>query len=145
MVKMSNLEAISMAYLIIEPGATAGWIGNAKLLPRRKPELTAAYSLAAEIFGFKLVYLEAGSGGQCIPCEIIKLCSKVLTVPILCGGGVEDKQDAKELIESGADIIVMGTFLENTILKDKGAALKVIIDEIKEVGKQQQKEFRIKG
>lgn len=28
-IKAANLESISMAYLIIEPGASAGWIGNA--------------------------------------------------------------------------------------------------------------------
>ena len=144
LIKTSGIEPISMGYLIIEPGATAGWIGNAKLLPRRKPELTAAYSLAAEMFGFKLIYLEAGSGAQKIPPEIIELCSRVLSVPILAGGGVQSKEDATEFIEAGADIIVMGTFLEEYILKDKGASLKVIIDEIKEAGKDKKKNFKKK-
>ncbi|MHA1274796.1 MAG: geranylgeranylglyceryl/heptaprenylglyceryl phosphate synthase [Promethearchaeota archaeon] len=145
MIKTSNLEPISMGYLIIEPGATAGWIGNAKLLPRKKPELTAAYSLAAEMFGFKLIYLEAGSGAQKIPSEIIQISSKVLSIPLITGGGVQNKEDAREFIEAGADIIVMGTFLERTILKDKGASLKEIIDEIKETGKKQHKNFQKKG
>lgn len=144
MIKNSKLEPISMAYLIIEPGATAGWIGNAKLLPRRKPELTAAYSLAAEMFGFKLVYLEAGSGAQKIPPEIVKLCSRVLSVPLLTGGGVQSPEDAREFVKAGADIIVIGTHLENTILKDKGATLKEIVDEIKNSGKTCQKEFHFK-
>jgi phosphoglycerol geranylgeranyltransferase len=135
LIKMSNLEYISMAYLIIEPGATAGWIGNAKLLPRNKPELTAAYSLAAEMFGFKMVYLEAGSGGQKIPQEIIKMCSKVLKIPVIIGGGVQNKEDAKIVIESGADVVVMGSFLENNLINDKGTSLKAIIDEIKDTGK----------
>ncbi|TFG04262.1 MAG: geranylgeranylglyceryl/heptaprenylglyceryl phosphate synthase [Promethearchaeota archaeon] len=132
MIKMANLEHISMAYLIIEPGATAGWIGNAKLLPRRKPELTAAYSLAAQMYGFKLIYLEAGSGGDSIPPEIINLCSKVLNIPIIAGGGVQEKEDAIALVEAGANIIVMGTFLEKNLHNDKGASLKIIIDAIKD-------------
>ena len=135
MIKMANLEHISMAYLIIEPGATAGWIGNAKLLPRRKPELTAAYSLAAQMYGFKLIYLEAGSGGNSIPPEIIKLCSRVLKIPIIAGGGVQNKEDATAFVEAGADIIVMGTYLENQIMNDKGASLKEIIDAIKVTAK----------
>lgn len=142
MIKNTNLEPISMGYLIIEPGATAGWIGDAKLLPRRKPELTAAYALAAEMFGFKLIYLEAGSGAQKIPTEIIKLCSKVLSIPILAGGGVQSAEDAHEFVKAGADIIVLGTFLENNILKDKGASLKVIIDQIKETGKSVKKDYK---
>jgi len=135
LVKMANLEYISMGYLIIEPGASAGWISDAKLLPRNKPKLTAAYSLAAEMFGFKLIYLEAGSGGNSIPPEIIKLCSQVLNIPIIAGGGVQTKEDAATFVEAGADIIVMGTFLENNLTKDKGASLKVIIYAIKDTAK----------
>ncbi len=132
LIKLSGLEHISMGYLIIEPGASAGWISDAKLMPRKKPKLTAAYSLAAEMFGFKLIYLEAGSGGEKIPSEILKLCSSILNVPLIAGGGVNNKEDARTFVESGANIIVMGSFLENNLLKDKGASLKVIIDEIKE-------------
>jgi phosphoglycerol geranylgeranyltransferase len=123
-VKMANLEIISTAYLIIEPGGTAGWISKAKLLPRKKPKLTAAYSLAAEYFGFKLLYLEAGSGSERLPTEIVRLCSNMLSIPIIVGGGVSSIEDARNFVEAGADIIVMGTFLENKILKDDGNSLK---------------------
>lgn len=142
MIRTAGLEYISMGYLIIEPGATAGWIGNARLLPRRKPELTAAYALAADMFGFKMVYLEAGSGGDCIPPEIIQLCNKVLNIPIVCGGGVQNAADAKKFVKSGADIIVMGTFIENHILKDKGSSLAPIVEAIKEAGKKKTKNFK---
>jgi phosphoglycerol geranylgeranyltransferase len=143
-IKSYNLEYISMAYLVIEPGGSAGWIGNAKLLPRTKPKLTAAYALAAEMFGFKIVYLEAGSGSEKIPTDHIKTCSTVLNIPIITGGGVDNKEDARAFVEAGADIIVMGTFIENNVLKDNGNSLKIIIDEIKETGKTQKKNFLIK-
>jgi phosphoglycerol geranylgeranyltransferase len=143
-IKLANLEYISMGYLIIEPGASAGWIGNARLIPKDKPKLTAAYSLAAEMFGFKLVYLEAGSGSERIPTEHINVCSKVLNIPIIAGGGVENEKVARSFVEAGADIIVMGTFIENHIIKDNGASLKLIINEIKEAGKSQNKNYSIK-
>ena len=130
-----------MAYLIIEPGASAGWIGNARLLPRKKPKLTAAYALAAEMFGFKIVYLEAGSGSEKIPTDHIHTCSKVLNIPIIVGGGVDNKDDARAFVEAGADIIVMGTYLENNVLKDNGTSLKLIIDEIKDAGKTVEKKY----
>ena len=138
-IKTSNLEYISMAYLIIEPGASAGWIGNAKLLPRNKPKLTTAYALAAEMIGYKIVYLEAGSGSEKIPADHITTCSSILNIPIIAGGGVENKEDARSFVEAGADIIVMGTYIENNLLKDNGSSLKVIIDEIKDSGKSQKK------
>ncbi|MFX1456362.1 MAG: geranylgeranylglyceryl/heptaprenylglyceryl phosphate synthase [Promethearchaeota archaeon] len=140
-IKSANLEYIPMAYLIIEPGASAGWIGNAKLLPRNKPKLTTAYALAAEMYGFKMVYLEAGSGSEKIPIEHIATCSQMLNIPIIAGGGVQNKEDAREFVEAGADIIVMGTYLENHILKDNGSSLKLIVKEIKEAGKSCKKKF----
>ncbi len=143
-VKMSNLETISTGYLIIEPGGTAGWISKARLLPRSKPKLTAAYCLAAEYFGFKFIYLEAGSGSERIPSEIVRLCSNLLSIPIIVGGGVSSKEDARSFVEAGADVIVMGTFLENQILKDNGNSLKTIIDEIKDAGKNSKKNYSMK-
>ena len=143
-VKMANLEILSTGYLIIEPGGAAGWISRAKLLPRKKPKLTAAYSLAAEYFGFKFIYLEAGSGSERIPSEIIQLCSNILSIPIIVGGGVSSVEDARSFVKAGADIIVMGTFLENNVLKDNGSSLKAIIDEIKESGKNHKKNYRLK-
>lgn len=143
-IKLANLEHISMGYLIIEPGGTAGWLGKAKLLPRNKPKLTAAYSLAAEMFGFKFIYLEAGSGSLRIPVEHIELCSRVLNIPIITGGGVQDKKDARCFVEAGASIIVMGTFLEQNIVNDNGSSLKVIIDEIKEAGKSKNNNYALK-
>ncbi|MBY9012296.1 MAG: geranylgeranylglyceryl/heptaprenylglyceryl phosphate synthase [Candidatus Lokiarchaeota archaeon] len=143
-VKLSNLEIISTGYLIIEPGGTAGWISKAKLLPRNKPKLTAAYALAAEYFGFKFIYLEAGSGSERIPGEIISLCSNLLSIPIIVGGGVRSKEDARSFVEAGADVIVMGTFLENQDLKENGNSLKTIIDEIKDAGKGNKKNYSLK-
>ena len=143
-IKSVNLESISMAYLIVEPGASAGWIGNAKLLPRNKPKLTTAYALAAEMFGFKIIYLEAGSGSERMPKEHIEMCSKILNIPLIVGGGVSNKDDARCFVEAGADIVVMGTFLENNLLKDNGTSLKGIIEEIKNAGKTQKKNYFIK-
>ncbi|MFW9771847.1 MAG: geranylgeranylglyceryl/heptaprenylglyceryl phosphate synthase [Candidatus Heimdallarchaeota archaeon] len=143
-IKILNIEPISTAYLIIEPGGTAGWIGRAKLLPRNKPKLTAAYSLAAEMIGYKLLYLEAGSGSERIPSETIQLCSSMLNIPIIVGGGVKNEDAARELIEAGANIIVMGTYLENNILHDNGMCLSSIIDEIKEAGTTCKKKYPLK-
>ncbi len=59
-----GLEPIPMAYIIIEPGGTVGFVGDARLIPRKKPELAGAYALAAKFMGMRLVYLEAGSGAD---------------------------------------------------------------------------------
>ena len=44
---------------------------------RIKPDLAAAYAMAAEFMGMKLLYLEAGSGAdQHIPEEMIQMVKK---------------------------------------------------------------------
>ena len=57
---------------------------------------------------------------------------------------MSSKEDARSFVEAGADVIVMGTFLENQILKDNGNSLKTIIDEIKDAGKNSKKNYSMK-
>ncbi|MHA1730951.1 MAG: geranylgeranylglyceryl/heptaprenylglyceryl phosphate synthase [Promethearchaeota archaeon] len=141
-IKMAGLETISTGYLIIEPGATAGWLGDAKLLPRRKPELTAVYALAAQMFGFKMVYLEAGSGAKpAIPPDIIEMTRKIVDIPIIAGGGVDSAEDAAGVIRSGADVIVMGTYVERNFKNpDFREELGGIIRAMKSEGKKRARE-----
>jgi heptaprenylglyceryl phosphate synthase len=65
----------------------------------------------------------------------------MLSIPIIVGGGVSSIEDARNFVEAGADIIVMGTFLENKILKDDGNSLKAIINEIKKSGKSRKNNY----
>ena len=73
-----GLEPIPMAYIIIEPGGTVGYVGDARLIPRKKPELAAAYALAAKFMGMRLVYLEAGSGADApVPLAMVSLVKRL--------------------------------------------------------------------
>ena len=119
-----NLEPISMGYLIVYPGGTAGFVGDARLLPRDKPEIALGYSLAAQYLGFQSVYLEAGSGvDNTVPLPMIKLVSSKIDVPLIIGGGINTPDQAGAVAEAGADIIIQGTIIERTILDDKGKQL----------------------
>ncbi|MBN2155645.1 MAG: geranylgeranylglyceryl/heptaprenylglyceryl phosphate synthase [Candidatus Lokiarchaeota archaeon] len=134
--KSFDMEPIGTAYLIVEPGSGAGWLGDVKLLPRSKPEISLGYALAAEYFGFKMVYLEAGSGSEAtVPESIIRLIKKSLTIPIIVGGGIRTKADAVAIVNAGADLIVQGTILEEMLLKDHGKSLSETIAAIKLAGK----------
>ena len=134
--KEYDMEPIGTAYLIVEPGSGAGWLGDVKLLPRKKPELALGYALAAEYFGFKMIYLEAGSGSEfSVPNEIIGLIKKVLSIPIIVGGGIRTTEEALAKVNAGADLIVQGTILEDLLLKDKGKSLTETIKAVKLAGK----------
>ena len=111
-----GLEPIPMAYIIIEPGGTVGFVGDARLIPRNKPELAAAYALSAKFMGMRMVYLEAGSGADSpVPANMVALVKKLLgDVLLIVGGGIRCGSAAAELIAAGADLIVTGTGVEKS-------------------------------
>jgi phosphoglycerol geranylgeranyltransferase len=110
----TGMESIPMAYLVCEPGGTVGWVGDAKILPRAKPELAAAYALTGKYYGMRYTYLEAGSGADSpLPPEMIGTVKHVLKDSILIvGGGIRDGKAAAICAKAGADIIVTGTAIE---------------------------------
>ncbi|MGQ9722732.1 MAG: geranylgeranylglyceryl/heptaprenylglyceryl phosphate synthase [Candidatus Jordarchaeum sp.] len=135
-VKMFDLEPISMGYLILEPGGTAGYISEAQLIPRNKPQIAAAYALAAQYIGFKLVYLEGGSGvDREVPLEMISMVSSLIDIPLIVGGGLETPEQVTAVVRAGAEMVVQGTFVEKTVLSDNGAKLTKIIKAMKKEAK----------
>jgi len=116
LIKRSGIEVISTAYTLIESAitSTAVYMSGSMPLPRNKPEIAAATTLAAEYLGMKLIYLEAGSGAdQPVPDEMIKAVADVCTVPVIVGGGIRSPFVAREKVESGANIIVIGNYFED--------------------------------
>ena len=114
-VKRIGLEAISTAYMLVESGRTtsAEYMSNTQPLPRHKPDIAVAHAMAAEILGFKMIYLEAGSGAeQSVPEEMIGAIAKHCTVPLIVGGGLRTPEDARKKVQAGAKFIVTGTILE---------------------------------
>jgi phosphoglycerol geranylgeranyltransferase len=112
----SGIEPISMAYIIVEPGGTVGWVGDAKLIPKHKPELAVAYALAGKYLGMHYTYLEAGSGADSpVTPEMIGAVKHVLgDNKLIVGGGIRDGETAKMCALAGADMIVTGTILEES-------------------------------
>ncbi len=120
-IKKMGIEVLSMGYLVVEPGGTVGWVGDAKLIPRNKPDISVAYAMAAECLGMKLIYLEAGSGAnEHIPEEMIAGVKKMTNLTVIVGGGIRDGETAAKVAKAGADIIVTGTVVEDSSdVKDK--------------------------
>lgn len=131
-IKRINIETIPMGYLVVEPGGTVGWVGDAKLIPREKPDIAVAYAMAAQYLGMRLLYLEAGSGAKThVPLKMINKVHKTTDHILVVGGGIRSGEDAHKVAEAGADIIVTGTVVENSSnIQDKIAE---IVDGIKSV------------
>jgi phosphoglycerol geranylgeranyltransferase len=129
-VKKSGVEPISMGYVIVEPGMTAGKMGNVDLIGREDIETAVGYALSAQYLGMQFFYLEAGSGApDPIPDTMIQSVKKNINIPLIVGGGIRTVKTAKQKARAGADIIVTGTAIEQE--NDVEHALKAIVKELK--------------
>jgi phosphoglycerol geranylgeranyltransferase len=119
-IRKYNLEAIPMAYLIVGEGGAAGFIGRARGIPYNKPSLAAMYALAAQYFGFRFLYLEAGSGADGrVSLEMVSAVRRVYEGTLIVGGGIKNAEDTKKASSAGAEIIVIGTMLEEDDFETK--------------------------
>jgi len=127
-VKRYKLEPIPVAYLIVgEHTGAAGFVGNANPIPKDKPELAAIYALAAEYFGMRFAYLEAGSGARdAVPVEMVRTVAANSNIHVIAGGGIRTASQAKALAKAGAQIIVTGTVSENSPVKTVRKIIKVL-------------------
>jgi len=108
-----GLEPLPTAYLVIGEGTSAWFVGSARGIPFDKPNIAAAYALAAQFLGMRFVYLEAGSGAKTsVKPEMIKTVRKSFNGFLIVGGGIRDAKTAKNIVKAGADAVVIGTFLE---------------------------------
>ena len=120
LIKKYGLEPISMGYVIVGEGGTAGIVGKAIPVPYNKPELVAAHALAGQYLGMHFIYLEGGSGAaNPVPPEMIRMVKYFIDVPLIVGGGIKTKEQALAAASAGADIIVTGNIIESTGAKRK--------------------------
>lgn len=112
-IKRYGLEAIPMGYIIMGEGGAAGFIGCARPIPYEKPEIAAAYALAAQLLGMRFVYLEAGSGvRRPIPPEVVGVVRTTIDIPLIVGGGLRTAEQVEATAAAGANLIVTGTAVE---------------------------------
>ncbi|MEM1676436.1 MAG: geranylgeranylglyceryl/heptaprenylglyceryl phosphate synthase [Nitrososphaerota archaeon] len=117
-IKKYKIEAIPLAYIVFRGDTAVSAIGRALPIPDNQPEIVVAYGLAAQYLGYRFLYLEAGSGAPSpIPSRIVKIVKEYVEIPVIVGGGIRTSEQARELVEAGADIIVTGTLAEEDIDK----------------------------
>jgi phosphoglycerol geranylgeranyltransferase len=129
-IKSYGVEPLPVAYIIVEPGGTVGWVGDARLIPRNKPEIAAAYALAGKYMGMRWIYLEAGSGvSDTVPPAMVKTAKAAIDdTMLIVGGGIRTDKQAALLAKAGADVIVTGTAIEeDTDIENKIASFVTAI------------------
>jgi len=129
-IKHLNLEAISTAYLLIESGqkTSVEFMSGTSPIPRDKTDIAVAHAIAAELLGFKLLYLEAGSGAKkTVPELMVETVCRSVKIPVMVGGGIKSPDVANQKVKAGADIVVVGNHFEknanNKIIKQFAEAI----------------------
>lgn len=117
-IKRSGMEVIPTGYMLIDGGkpTSASYMSNTLPIPYDKPDIAASTALAGEMLGMQAIYLEAGSGAlNSVSLQMVEAVGETVDIPIIVGGGVRDPETAHVLCEAGADIIVVGTRVENDV------------------------------
>src|SRR5205814_1035231 len=127
-VRKSGLEIISTGYMVIDGGAptTVSYISNATPIPADKDDIAVCTAMAGEMLGMKLIYMDAGSGAKrAISEEMISRVAKVISVPLIIGGGIKEPEKAYLNCKAGADLIVVGNAIEKdpSLIKEMAAAV----------------------
>ena len=125
-IKATNLEIMPCGYMLIEGENlnSAIYISESLPIPKDKFDIAAATALAGEQLGLQFIYLDKGSGAKfTVQNEMIKSVNKVISIPLIVGGGINSQEDLENVWNAGADIAVIGTSVEkdfnNIFLFDK--------------------------
>lgn len=137
--KRTGLEVIPTSYIIVEPGRAVGWVGRAQAIPRNLPYLAGITALAGQYMGSHLVILESGGGADSpAPKEMISYAKKMIDVPLIVAGGIRNEKFAYESVKAGADIVHVGTAIEDSngdVSKAK-ETMRKIVEAVKRAGKE---------
>lgn len=114
-VKAAQLEVIPTGYMLIDGGrpTTASYMSNTLPIPRNKAAIATCTAMAGEMLGLQTIYLDTGSGAdQPVPRDMIQAVAENINLPLIVGGGIRDSRQAVEQLQAGADMIVVGSRIE---------------------------------
>lgn len=110
-----GLEAISTGYILLDGGVKSSVqvMSNTNPLPVEKEDIILAHALAGQYLGMKVIFLESGSGAQSVISQsLLTLLKSKLSIPVIAGGGITSAKFASDLVNAGADYLVIGNLLE---------------------------------
>jgi len=110
-----GVEPLPTGYVVCAPGGRVGEVGEAGLIQPDDLDAVHAYALCAKMYGFSLLYLEAGSGADTpVNPALIERARTVEGLALMVGGGLRTPSDVKRAVHAGADWIVTGTITEES-------------------------------
>jgi phosphoglycerol geranylgeranyltransferase len=118
LIKKMKLSYLSTAYLLIDGGkaSTTQKVTKTKPLDPANKNYIVNTAIAAEQLGFKAIYLEAGSGAKTtIATSLVRDIKREISIPVIVGGGIDSAKKTKEILNAGANMVVVGNALEKNV------------------------------
>lgn len=111
--RSTALEVIPTGYILIDGKKHTATQKVTNTKPLNSVSEIVDTAKASEYLGYKLIYLEAGSGAkQEVSANIIKAVKKDVNLPLIVGGGIRNKKQLETAYNAGADLVVIGTAFE---------------------------------
>ncbi len=114
-VEQLQTEVLPTGYLLVDGGrpTSASYLSQTLPLPADKPQLARYTALAGQYLGLRVLYLDVGSGAaRTVPPELVAAVHGGTDLPVIVGGGVRRWAEAEQLFTAGAQVVVIGTALE---------------------------------
>lgn len=111
----SGIPVFSMGYILIDGGAQSAtsYITQTIPIPSKQINIAAQTALAGQLLGMKCIYLESGSGAaHPAKYDMIEKVKSTINIPLIVGGGIRESKDIFTAVDAGADMVVVGTILE---------------------------------
>jgi len=116
--KNSNLEIIPTGYILIDGGneSAVQRVSQTQPISQDDSNCVVNTAFAGELMGNQLIYLEAGSGAiNPVSVEIIKKVKNQINIPLMVGGGLRSLHQLESSYNAGANLLVVGTALEQKV------------------------------
>lgn len=114
--RKTNLEIIPTAYILVDGGKQTAVevVSQTAAMQTSDSDKILHTAQAGEMLGMSLIYLEAGSGAKHpVSPHVISKVACGTQIPIIVGGGITSKSQARDAFEAGATMVVIGTAFEN--------------------------------
>lgn len=114
LIKSYKLNVLPVGYMIIgDAHSAAHYMSQTQAIPYAKTDIALATAVAGEMLGLKAIYLDGGSGADRSPSnQLIKKLNEELHIPIIVGGGIQNKKQVEEAFDNGANLVVIGSAFE---------------------------------
>ncbi|MCC6370708.1 MAG: geranylgeranylglyceryl/heptaprenylglyceryl phosphate synthase [Bacteroidia bacterium] len=117
-IKKMRLPHLSMAYLLVKGNRESSTqkVTDTQPMGQSETKKIINTALAAQMLGFQLLYLEAGSGAaNSVAASLIRAVKENTTLPLIVGGGISTRAKTIRVINAGANLVVVGNAFEKDV------------------------------